>query len=373
MKTICHVTTVHSAYDDRIYYKECTSLSNLYNVYLVSPKPECEIKNNKIHLITIRKYNNRFFRILCGGFISFVKVLKLKPHVVHFHDPEFIPFAIVLKLFNFKIIYDIHELYYAQIRLKKWLYPAFNIILQYLYNLFERIIVRYADAVILASSGMIEYYKNRYASCYNRKFEVINNFPDISLFKRVNENNSFSDKFTLIYTGGLSKNRGIVEIIKALEDLDDVRLLLIGTWESEEFHNYCKSLKGYKNVNYEGFVEFDKVPLYLAKANVGVCILHDTENHKISIPVKILEYFSYGLPVIASNFDFWKKVFQNSCIYVNYNNIEEIKNAIVTLKINKKVYKEKSENALHLVKNELNWENEQKKLINLYKKVTGEL
>ena len=34
MKNICHITTVHSKYDTRIFLKECSSLTKLYKVLL---------------------------------------------------------------------------------------------------------------------------------------------------------------------------------------------------------------------------------------------------------------------------------------------------------------------------------------------------
>jgi len=35
MKNICHITTVHSRFDTRIFLKECISLTKLYKVFLI--------------------------------------------------------------------------------------------------------------------------------------------------------------------------------------------------------------------------------------------------------------------------------------------------------------------------------------------------
>ena len=38
MQKVCHVTSVHDALDDRIYYKECLTLSEAgYEVFMVAP------------------------------------------------------------------------------------------------------------------------------------------------------------------------------------------------------------------------------------------------------------------------------------------------------------------------------------------------
>lgn len=366
--TICHLTTVHDAFDDRIYHKELIALAKKYSVCLIAPA-EFFIPESEIKLFTIKRINIRILRIFISPLMAMFKVLKLKPQVIHFHDPEFIPFAVLLKFLRFKIVYDIHELYHQQILIKDWIPAIFRRLFAIFYNCLERIMVILSDAIVLASSGMSQYYQKKYPNYYNRKFVVVNNFPILN-FTETKTTRHIKDKhFTLIYTGGLSKIRGIAEIIKALDKIDNVKLILLGKWESEEFYNYCKNLKGYDKVEYLGYVPFNKIPEYLIKADVGICLLHDTENHKISIPIKILEYFSYGLPVIASNFEFWKQIFNDACVYVDYKNIDEIANAISALMMDKSMYIYKSNIAYSIVKNELNWRNEETKLLKLYSKL----
>ena len=53
MKNICHITTVHSRYDTRIFFKECISLTKLYKVFLiVADGLGDEVKNN-VHIYDI--------------------------------------------------------------------------------------------------------------------------------------------------------------------------------------------------------------------------------------------------------------------------------------------------------------------------------
>ena len=59
---IVHISTVHGAFDDRIFYKECVSLANSgYDTHLIVPHTKNEtISGVKIHFIA--KHSNRIDR-----------------------------------------------------------------------------------------------------------------------------------------------------------------------------------------------------------------------------------------------------------------------------------------------------------------------
>ena len=56
---------------------------------------------------------NQLFFFLCSialrSFRCFWLALKTNSKIYHFHDPELIPYAILLRLFGKKVIYDVHE------------------------------------------------------------------------------------------------------------------------------------------------------------------------------------------------------------------------------------------------------------------------
>jgi len=75
-----------------------------------------------------------------------------------------------------------------------------------------------------------------------------------------------------------------------------------------------------------------------------------------------------GLPVIASNFLFWKKIIkENKCgLSVNPLNPKEIAVAIKFLIEHPNEAKKMGENGKKAVLKKYNWENEEKKLIKIY-------
>ena len=86
-------------------------------------------------------------------------------------------------------------------------------------------------------------------------------------------------------------------------------------------------------------------------------------------PLKVFEYMSAGIPVIASNFSMWKQIIEkHQCgICVDPENSEQIAEAITTI-ISDDLNAEKMGNRGHeAVKKLFNWETEFEKLKELYK------
>ena len=199
----------------------------------------------------------------------------------------------------------------------------------------------------------------------------INNFPILEEFNSPIDD---KDKKSLIcYVGGITKARGILELIKSLELLDNIRLNLVGTIENEDLRNEMKSIKkGWGFVNELGHLDRKGVAEAVYESKVGMVVLHPENNFVNSLPVKMFEYMAAKLPVIASDFKLWKSIIEdNNCgICVNPFDINQIANAISTIVGNKELRLTMAENAYELVKTKYNWSIEEEKLIKLYNKIS---
>ena len=92
---------------------------------------------------------------------------------------------------------------------------------------------------------------------------------------------------------------------------------LIGTFHDCGYHEYLKSLDGWNNVIYYGQKDRNFVAKKLANSLCGIVTFLPVPNHVNSLPNKLFEYLSAGLPVIASDFNLWKKIIhKNNCVYV---------------------------------------------------------
>ena len=91
-----------------------------------------------------------------------------------------------------------------------------------------------------------------------------------------------------------------MRLLEAIADAG-LSLLLVGPydarWERERF----AALIARPNVRYAGRVPAGEVPRYLAAIDVGLTPYADSPFNQASFPMKTLEYFSAGLPVVSTD------------------------------------------------------------------------
>ena len=111
MNNIIHFSSVHGRYDIRIFHKLCKSLaSNGYNVsFCISDGKGEEFKNGVRIIDAGAPFKNRLFRILFTSYKTYKEALSLNGDIYHFHDPELLPYGLLLKWHGKKVIFDSHE------------------------------------------------------------------------------------------------------------------------------------------------------------------------------------------------------------------------------------------------------------------------
>lgn len=358
---ICHITTVHKPSDVRIFHKQCCSLQkNGFSVELIAPNVQKKSLKG-IKLVGLKPMKkNRLYRMFNLSKVAYELALETNADIYHFHDPELLRIGLKLIGKGKKVIYDVHEDLPRQILTKHWINPFLRKTISFLIEKYENYAARKMSAVISATSHITK----RFIKINNQSINI-NNYPIISEFKNLQTKKSINH---IVYSGGISKQRGIVEIIKAIEN-SEIKLLLAGEFLDPNLEKELKALKGWGNVNYLGFLNRIEISSLYHKSNIGMVTLHPTLNYKDSLPVKMFEYMAAGIPVIASDFEKWKEIIINhNCgMTVNPNDPIEIKNAIDYLINNPAEAKKMGENGIKAVKKIYNWSIEEKKLLALYR------
>jgi hypothetical protein len=108
-RKICVLTSAHPPSDVRIFHKECKSIARAgHEVTLVASVDDDCIRDG-IKLVRLPRWKNRLDRILRGSVAIYKKAREINADIYHFHDPELIPAALMLRLAGKKVVYDIHE------------------------------------------------------------------------------------------------------------------------------------------------------------------------------------------------------------------------------------------------------------------------
>ena len=361
---IAHLTSIHNANDNRIFYKECKTLAKYYNVNLICAGATTQ-KLDNVNIIGYPKsHKGRIKRIIKTSFFDMLKICKkVDVDIYHFHDPELIFVGLYLKLKGKKVIYDIHENNPASILSKP--YIKSNLIKKVIsktFDIFEKTIVNFFDAIVTARPDISKRFKHK-------KIITLRNFPILPNFTTLKSINITKTKPSVIFVGGMTNIRGINELLDAFELLDDYELWLLGPITEEKLKN--RILSGCKNVKYFGIVEAYEVFSYIQKADIGIITFHPVPNHLHTLATKPFEYMASGKPMIMSNFPYWKETFKESSLYVNPLNIHEIAFTIKQLMEDSQLKIQMTKINLHLSQTKYNWEKESQKLVNLYKDLSS--
>lgn len=368
---VVQLSSVHPLFDTRIFFKICNSLVEAgFSVDLIIQHSQNEVVNG-INVVCLPLAKNKFDRPFKIIPLLFHKAIKYPPGTIfHFHDPELIPIGLLLKLFGYTVIYDVHEDNKNVVLDRDWIPKLFRSVLSYTVRKLEIIAVKYLDAVVTVT----EYIRRSLGA---EKKYIIQNFPLISESnfskKDLNEDRNERLKQNLLYVGGITSVRGINEIITSLEIVNrksdnKVTLLLAGLINEKKLESNLQTKKGWGFVDYKGWINREEFAHFARSSFAGLVIFYPLANHINAQPNKLFEYMMHGIPLIASNFKLWKEiVIDNNCgILVNPESPQEIAEAIKWLRNHPNEAKKMGENGRNAIISKYNWKSEEEKLLRLY-------
>ena len=372
---VAHLTSVHHPFDIRIFHKEARTLVRAgYEVTLVAPHERDE-EVESVHVLGVARGRTRLERMLFTTAQVFLRGLRLRAAIYHFHDPELIPVGLVLRALGKKVIYDIHE-YNADTALRRHWIPT---ILRHLVSKGIQCLDHYAaakmDGVVTVSEDMAELFRSRLR--VRGPVIVVHNYPELPQVPCDDE--STDPEPVAIYVGGLSKDRGLEVLLDAGERLKRVcpraKLQLLGPLELAGVRKEYASVDQWqiRGVEYLGIVAHREVPNRLRRARVGLIPLLPTPNHLKAPLTKLFEYMLAGLPVVASDFGITRSIVRETgCGFlVPPGDPSALSGAVQALLADPVKAVEMGQRGRRAVLEKYNWTSEEKKLLALYEELLG--
>lgn len=356
---VCHMTSVHSPEDGRIFRKECTSLANAgYETYLIQQGDTYD--KNGVHIIGFGKpETNRFKRMVNSTSKVYKLALKVNADIYHFHDPELLPVGLKLKKKGKKVIFDSHEDTSALIMEKKYIPGLLRKMVSKTYRAFERHICKRLDGVIYVTPNFKEYFESLNKNCV-----MLTNYPIVEDgFVEPDYNSK-----RLFFAGMVIPLWHHHNILSAMNKIDGVSYTLCGN-ANQEYLSSLKRKDSWEKVDYLGRVDYSTVKEEMQKSSIGICILGQSLNNGGSMGcTKMFEEMMAGLPVICSDYKYWKEIIEdNNCgICVSPDDTKGIYKAINKLVNDPQTARIMGLNGRRLVETKYNWENEEKKLLSFY-------
>lgn len=303
---IVHLTSSHYADDARILHKECRSLAKAgHDVTLVARNGNDAVVDG-VKILALRSDPaRRLQRWTKAVWRAYREAARLDADVYHFHDPELIPVGIWLTLCGKRVIYDAHEDLPKTFAYKHYLPKFAREGLGWLTGKIENVAARRFAGIVAATPGIA----NRFSS-QNKNTVLVRNFPVLE--EQVNASPMpWNERPPLVaYVGSTGPERGIRECVKAVGSLPkelNARFALGGPI-SPELRRQIEESKGGDRTEILGRLGRGEVATLLGRSRVGLVPLKPMPNYINALPVKLFEYMSAGIPVIASDFPLWRRI-----------------------------------------------------------------
>lgn len=262
------------------------------------------------------------------------------------------------------IVYDSHEYYTGTPELVN------RPFVQSVWKRIEKFIFPKLQDIFTVNESIAELYNQE----YGKKLVVVRNVP-----KKPQEKFEYnakqlginSSKHLIILQGaGINIQRGAEEAILAMQFVDEALLLIVG---GGDVIGNLKDLVLMNGLS-EKVLFFPKMPYqqlmkYTSASQIGLTLDKDTNiNYRYSLPNKLFDYIHATTPVLSSNLIEIRKIIDTYGVglYIESHDPQHIANKINLMLHNN--YKEKLRENLIKASNELNWENEEIILKEVYSK-----
>lgn len=366
---VTHLTSAHKRNDTRIFLKMCLSLSRYgHQVTQIVADGKGDSICDGVQIFDVGASKSRLDRIRNAPKRVFAKAVSLNADLYHLHDPELIPIGLKLKRLGKRVVFDFHEDVPKQLLGKPYLNKVALWCLSKSFAMFESYACKRFDGVIAATP----FIRDKFLAI-NPHTVDINNFPMLGeLATEVQWGNKEAE---VCYVGGIAKIRGITEVCQAMGLAQTkARLNLCGGFSESGFEQSVKAMPGWQRVNEFGFVGRSGVRDVLSRSVAGLVTLHPVINYIDALPVKMFEYMSAGIPVIASDFPLWREIIHgNDCgLLVDPLDPAAIAKAIDYLVTNPAEAQRMGANGRKAVNERYNWAIEEQKLFAFYERTLSQ-
>ncbi len=367
------VSVTNDLYTDQRVARTCNLLHSMgYEVLLVGRKKKNSLPMPK------RLYRTHRFKLLFEkGFLFYASyniylfffLLFRKTGLLVANDLDtLLPNYLVHKIKRIPLVYDSHEYFTGVPEIQN------KAVVKKVWQTIEKFCFSGLSDIFTVNNSIASLYEAE----YGKKIHVVRNLsasPQIERLKTRQELNMPIDKSIVLLQGaGINMDRGVEEALLAMQPkygLENVVFYIIGDGDAvSTLKKKTAELNLKERVVFLPKQDYKMLYHYTANADIGLTLDKDTNiNYRYSLPNKLFDYIHAQIPVLASPLIEVKSIVEKYRIGLL---IENHSPSHIAQKINTMLHDEKMrevwQKKLKIASENLNWETEQKKMENVFRK-----
>lgn len=249
-------------------------------------------------------YLRTYIRFFAAATMKAIRLSRIKPYdvvIVCTMPDAAVLCAIPTRFFGSKVVLDVHdtmpELYADKFEGRRGAFGA------RLLQFEERASTWAADGLL----AVHEPHRLRLikAGIPPEKIDVVLNMPDPRIFSYRPDRTAAREGFTVVCHGTITKRLGLDVAIDAIdllrERLPAVRLLVIGSGDYlDEAKAAAERRRLGERIDFKPPVALESLAEVIRAATIGLVPNRSSRATELMLPVKLLEYVTLGIPVIAA-------------------------------------------------------------------------
>lgn len=311
------------------------------------PKRE-QIEGVRLYRLPLSKYRGSSRTIYSLAYLWFfvlsffavtVLYFRRRYRVIQFHTlPDFIVFSgIIPKMFGAKLVLDMHEVT-PEFYESKFGVGMYHPLVRAL-KLLEKMSVSFAQEVIVVNEPIKRILVGRCG--FKSNVTVVMNTADESIFGPVSQLCAQRNgRFIAMYHGTLTCLYGVNTAVRAIAKLKDkiphLEFRIFGSdREMAQLKTLANELGVAENIAFMGRVGMDKIPKYIAEADIGIVPTVRDKYIDLSFSNKLAEYLSMKTPVVASRLNSTMEYFTEDAVsYFESGDVDDLALKILGLYLN---------------------------------------
>jgi glycosyltransferase involved in cell wall biosynthesis len=295
------VTTVHRPDDARILHRGIASL-RAAGMVVTAAAPWAATGTPTPEGLATRELPRASGRRRFAALRAAARLLRAEAgahDLVLLHDPELLLAARWVGLHRLPpVVWDVHEDAAAALRHRAWVPAPLRPVLAGSVRRLEGWAERHVHLVLA---------EERYRDRFRRPHPVVRNLPWAAVAAGASAEpvgpdgvGRGGDLPRVVHVGRLSRGRGLEGMLELGRRLGPVAVVeLVGDVDAE-LRADLEAAVAAGDVRWHGFLPADRAAGLIAGARVGLCLLADEPNYRVSLPSKVVEYLAHGVPVVAT-------------------------------------------------------------------------